>query len=334
MRFSSWASRIRHIVAPPADRGTPIWPANVRDYVEYKQEIAYRLLGDRIGISSDPETVRTMLLGGRASQPKQTPQEVRDEFGLKFTKRMWRKVERRISKIEATPRNFPAETRYEDPKLYQLMNEIRLIIIERAAKAGRPIQFPPFLASLPSGDVNAHISLLPESDQPVLFFEQGLIWFLLNFSAVASWILPVPPPEDLGDHALAAIRSLHQVNAEALEFLASSLKSYIIVGNPVVQSGVLGARRENAFLQEVLFYRMITFVFMHELAHLQLGHLSGEKMPQDSMWASEYRADIVAATFLTEIMGGWALSFWACDLVLIALNLLDRALALFEFGDK
>lgn len=60
----------------------PVWPNEVRDYVEYKQETAYRLLGDVIGGTSDPEAVREMLIRKRVPSVKQTPEEVQKELGL------------------------------------------------------------------------------------------------------------------------------------------------------------------------------------------------------------------------------------------------------------
>jgi hypothetical protein len=314
----------------------PVWPDAVREYVEYKQETAYRLLGDMTGKDGDPEAVREMLIGKRVPSVKQTPEQVRDELKLagKFSPEAWEKVKHQIKQVEAAPRTIPTPTRYEDPKTYKLMNEFRLIIMERAAKVGRPIDFPPFLASLPSGDVNARISVIPESEQPVLFFEQGLIQFLLDFAALASWVVPVLPPEDLSDKTLATIPPHHTMRFEGSTYFASSLRSYVVDGNPAVGSVLVPPRPENAFLYEVLFMRMMMFVFIHEFQHLRLGHLARKDTSKESLWKCEYEADIAAATFITDIMGGWALSFWACDLVLIAFNFLDRALAVFEFGDN
>jgi hypothetical protein len=211
---SWWMSRIWSRMI---DGGAPIWPTKTRDYVEYQQEKAYRELGDRLGDGSSPEAVYERLMSGRGAGEKQTPEQVRDELKLtgKFSPEDWEQVKRRIKEVEEIPRNFPAPTRYEDQRMYKLMNEIRLIIIERAAKVARPIKLPPFLATLPSGDVNAQIAFAPESKQPVLFFEQGLVWFLLNFSALASWVMPILPPEDLGDRTLqypATVQRLHRAS--------------------------------------------------------------------------------------------------------------------------
>jgi hypothetical protein len=330
---SSWISRIW---GRKTDGGAPIWPTKARDYVEYKQEKAYRDLGDRLGDGSCPQAIYERLMSGRGASEKQTPEEVRDELKLgdKFSPEHWEQVKRRIKEVEETPRNFPAPTRYEDQRMYKLMNEIRLIIIERAAKVGCPIKFPPFLATLPSGDVNAQIAFPPESKQPVLFFEQGLVWFLLNFAALASWVVPIVPPEDLSDRTLANIRPQYNDCTEQVAIFASSLSSYIADGNPLATKAILGPRPQNAFLNEILFMRMMMFVLVHEFKHLELGHLARKDTSKDAMWNCEYEADIAATTFVTQILGGWGLSFWACDLALIAFNLLDRALGAIEFGDN
>jgi hypothetical protein len=319
------------------DGGAPIWPTKTRDYVEYQQEKAYRELGDRLGDGSSPEAVYERLMSGRGAGEKQTPEQVRDELKLtgRFSPEDWEQVKRRSKEVEEIPRNFPAPTRYEDQRMYKLMNEIRLIIIERAAKVARPIKLPPFLATLPSGDVNAQIAFAPESKQPVLFFEQGLVWFLLNFSALASWVMPILPPEDLGDRTLANIRPQYNDCTEQVAIFGASLSSsYIVDGNPLATKAVLGPRPQNAFLKEILFMRMMMFVLVHEFKHFELGHLTRKDTSKDSMWQCEYEADLASAVFVTRIMGGWGLSFWACDLALIAFNLLDRALGAIEFGDN
>lgn len=314
----------------------PVWPDAVRKYVEYEQEKAYRHLGDISGKSGDPKAIRDALVGESLPKAEETPEAVATKLGLtgKFTPEQWEKVRQQIAQVKAAPKNIPAPTRYEDLRNYLLMNEFRLIIMERAAKAGRPVIFPPFLATLPSGDVNANIGFPPGARDPVLFFEQGLVRFLFDFAGIVSWVVPALPPENLSDETFAAIRPRHTMPFEASALFASSLRSYVVNGNPLLGSVLVPRREENAFLADVLFMRMMMFVFMHEYSHLRLGHLTRTDTRKEAQWQCEYEADIAAATFLTGVFGGWALSVWACDLALIAFNFLDRALGVFEFGAK
>jgi len=252
----------------------------------------------------------------------------------KFTPEQWKDVERKIAELNATPRIDPALTRFEDPKTYRMMTEFRAMIMDRAEKVGCPIDFPPFLATLPSGDVNARIVQVPGSKQPVLFFEQGLVQFLIDFAALVSWVMPVLPMENLNDWVLGAIPTPRTIPADGLRFFTASLRSYVVDGNPAAGSLMVPPRPENDFLHMVLFKQMMKFVFLHEFHHLDLGHLQLKDTSTAASYGCEFEADIAAARFLAGTLGnGWALSFWACDLVLIAFNLLDQALGVYAFGD-
>ena len=57
----------------------------------------------------------------------------------------------------------------------------------------------PYVASLPSGDVNAHIVVEPMTRVPVIFFEQGLMQFIHDFGTVIAWATPTIPPSALSD---------------------------------------------------------------------------------------------------------------------------------------
>jgi hypothetical protein len=316
----------------------PIWPDHVREFVEYKQEVAYRLLGDQIGMGGDPGAVRSKLLGERPPRTKLSPEEFRDKLGLKekFSPRDWNRTKRQIREEEARPTTMPTPTRYEDPITYKLMYEIRRAINDDFARLRMGREFPAFLASLPSGDVNARILTTPRTKQSVLFFEQGLFQFLRDFAALASWAVPVLPQGDLTDASLAAIPQRHTMSFQASTLFASSLYSYVVEGNPRGGAARVPRPAGNAFLTEVLFIWMIKFVFLHEFAHVVLGDLEKQDTSRDALWKCEYDADASATGFLTELSkrtdDSWALAFWACDLTLIAFNFLDRALALFEFG--
>jgi hypothetical protein len=321
------------------DRAIPVWPEEVRRYVEYRQEVAYRQLGDRMGIAGDPDIVRDRLLGGRRATAKEAPEKVRDQFGLKdqFTPQDWERVKQAIARQEAEPSLTPAPTRFEDERTYRLMNEIRVLIIERARKIGHQIDFPPFLATLPSGDVNARISVPPGSSQPVMFFEQGLVQFLLDFAALAVWVAPDLPKGDFGDAVLAGLTPRHTMPPQASMHFQQSLMSYVVSGNPASGAVVVPPPQHALFLFESLFMYMMMFVLLHELEHLRRGHLAAQDFSKDALYAREFEADLGAGALVTRLgasSGAWGLSFWACDLVLIAFNFLDRTLGFFSFGDR
>jgi hypothetical protein len=185
--------------------------------------------------------------------------------------------------------------------------------------------------------VNARVFTVSQAKQPVFFFDQGLLPFLRDFAALASWAAPELPPQDFTDAALAAIPHRHTMPLQASKLFTSSLGSYVVEGNPGTGSPRVPRPAGNPFLMEILFLWMMKFVFLHEFAHIELGHLGKQDTNGEASRRCEYDADAFAAWILTELSkrtDTWALAFWACDLTLIAFNLLDRALALFEFGGK
>ena len=81
-RLSSWLKR--HLFAP-VDRnemtiGADLpsrepWPAEVIEYVEYRQEVAFREVGEKLGLGSDPDQVRKVLWPVPPGHRKLTPEE-------------------------------------------------------------------------------------------------------------------------------------------------------------------------------------------------------------------------------------------------------------------
>src|SRR5262249_38901971 len=78
---------------------------------------------------------------------------------------------------------------------------------------------------------------------------------------------------------------------------------------------------------------MERFVMAHELAHIKFGHLKNS-MGRNQEFAAD-AAGLGLVTHMTAQDGvGWGVGYWACELALIALNLLYRAIGIAEFGGK
>ena len=98
----------------------------------------------------------------------------------------------------------------------------------------------PLLATLPLGDINALIEDVPGDDTRILFFDQGLFQFLVDFCAVVSWAVPPLGHAEFSDERmLARLPNQHMMPMQASMFFAAALRAYILSGSPVAeQSGI------------------------------------------------------------------------------------------------
>jgi hypothetical protein len=170
-----------------------------------------------------PDAVRQKLIGKRLPGVKLSPEALGGKLGLtdKFGPEAWAHMKRQIAHDQARPTAIPAQTRFEDPITYRLMYEVRRFVNDDILKFGkRSANFPTLLASLPSGDINAHISPVSKTKHTVLFFEQVLFQFLRDFAALASWAAPGLPPTGFTDVELAAIHQKHTVPLQASGFFS------------------------------------------------------------------------------------------------------------------
>jgi hypothetical protein len=77
---------------------------------------------------------------------------------------------------------------------------------------------------------------------------------------------------------------------------------------------------------------MERFVMAHELAHIRQQHINKPQTPD-----LEYEADALGVSLVTTLAdihhGSWAIGYWGCELAIVALHFLYRAIGLFTFGD-
>ena len=108
--------------------------------------------------------------------------------------------------------------------------------------------------------------------------------------------------------------------------------SYTFNGSPLGRDGQVVPRPEhNVPLCMVLLTLMERFVLAHEMAHVKLGHLAaGEGVDQ------EHEADAASLGLVLYMVPGegvsWGIGFWACELALVAMNMLYRSLGIGQFG--
>lgn len=148
------------------------FPERLLEYVEYRQEDAYRQLGRDLGTGPDPADAYAYLMGNRPAPVKLSPDEYRELYGwgAEFTPEEWEEVK---AKIEAEERNQPTRpiaTRFEDPETVEKFYEARDQLEKEAASTlGLKLGFDSLFATLPSGDTNAKVSL-DENLSTAVFF--------------------------------------------------------------------------------------------------------------------------------------------------------------------
>jgi len=288
------------MVEPDANAltGAPAIAPDAVSFIRSEQERGYRNLAIKLGLGADPREAYARLSG------KPVPPDS----------------------------SFP----YEDPQRIEILKIIFGSVQRALTAAGEaPFDPAPQFASLPTGDVNARVMPEPKTGIPVIFFEQGLFQYFYDFGQLVGWAAP-PIPEDLlgDDEALSTMAHRYTMPFEASDSFVQSLCSYAFEGSPLVKAPRIAPPVHNMPLCIVLLNLMERFVVIHELSHIKLGHVKeaapepGHEFEADasSFWWGSYmaRQDRLA----------WAMSYWACELALVAFNILYRAIAVAEFGGQ
>lgn len=323
----------------PAAEPIETWPSTIREFVHAKQERAYRRLGVQLGLGPDPAKAFA-----RFSRPKMplsyiSARKWAADFGVKLTAVQERDLDAHLATIYSSYFSEEPPTSFEEPNRYGIMVKNRDFAQQAYASAGISISPQPFLATLPSGHTNAAISVEPETGSPVVFFEAGLFEFLHDFSVLVAWAaVPISFKEFYNDEALAQLRGPHIMPFQTSDFFVDTLYAYVVSGTPIVEHNRKPNPAHNLLIATELYSKMTQFVMAHEFAHLHLGHLENPPGNQREAWAQEYEADTLAVLALTKLAQengmSWAVAFWACDLALTFLHILDEAILTMAFDSQ
>jgi hypothetical protein len=279
---------------------SPQLPAEVEQLIRSEQERGYRNLALKLGLGADPKKAYERLTGTPVSSESHSP--------------------------------------YEDPRRYQIMNVILGSIQRAMVSAGEPRLDPaPVYASLPTGNVNAQVAVEPKTGVPVMFMELGLFRYFYDFCHLIGWAVPPLAPEHLADNqAIIDMARRYTMPQEAFTSFIDSMGSYTFNGSPLGTAGGVPRPEHNLPLCMVLLTLMERFVLAHEMAHIKLGHLAGEQGP-DQESDQEYQADAASLELVLYMVPGegvsWGIGFWACELALVAMNMLYRSLGIGQFGN-
>jgi hypothetical protein len=305
------------------------WPPAVRKFVEWEQEKAYRRLSDQMGLGGDPAAAFSRLSRGVPTAEVIAPMRFKDAMPGFLTDEQWAEFDAVVAQQYPHYAGLEAPTSYESVASYVVLDMTFGALRGVWAASTTP---EPYLASLPSGDVNARIRNERATGATVIFFEQGLMRFLYDFGQLIAWASPPISPAELNeDEALVHLPRSYQMPEIASVSFMDSLYAYAVSGTPLDTPTPFPKPEHNMFLASILVTLMERFVMAHELAHLTLGHV-----PKTPTHELEYEADVQGLMTLTAQAHtsnlSWGLTYWACDLTLTCFHILDFALSVLAFG--
>jgi hypothetical protein len=336
------------------------WSSELQQFVQDRQEREYRRLAEELKLGSDPANAYAYFSRSPLHQASDVDRYMRlltvDPFrsleakayaqmlgnpmdpelqvlALEDLLPVERLQEFRERAIETHNRclSLKLPTLYEDPHHYGSMilsfDRIQKILNRQGHTSLQNV----FLATIPSGHINATVVIEPYTDDRIIFFEHGLFQFLGDFARLIGGItIPLLPQQLTSDIALTRLPTRHSMPPTSTDFFLDLFGGYVAQGTPAKLSAIPEATH-NMFTTVILDSLMQLFVMAHELSHVKLGHL--DKKPAKEL---EYEADAFGLALVSksalEYGGSWAVGFWACDLVLTAFNFLYRTLALLAFG--
>lgn len=272
------------------------WSPDVVQYVRDRQEQEYFQLADALGLDS-----------ANAAYDKATTRRT-------------------------PPVPGPLPTRWEDPYMYPILAKADDMLRREMEFVHLPAPPKAFLATLPSGEVEARTIKEPATKTPIVFFEQGLFPYFYDVARLMAWAAPILTEEQLtDDEALAKVPRRVQMPFNASRFLGATFYAYAVTKSPVASSAPMAPPIENEFLAIQLTSHMERFALTHELMHIRANDGDKPQTPQ-----LEYDADLIAGELVSNLAyhnhGSWAVGYWGAELVIVALDLLCRAIGFFQYG--
>lgn len=311
------------------------WPQAARDYVEAQQERHYRKLAEELGLGSDPKAAYERVSGEQMPADYVDPRKLRYDYGANslLSQSQWSQFGSQVDTIWRRINSVQPPTSYEDPNLYRSLVMTYQQVQASVAVDGNPPGTQPLLATLAAGHVNAIMSEEPTTGAPLLYFERGLFKFFHQFAMLAAWCSPPIPWQNMySDQALADMPTRYTMPPQSSEFFLQLYLSYAITGVPIrIQD--IAIPSHNIFTAIYLLEAMERFMMAHELCHLRLGHLQHPYVDRAGAWDQEFHADVEGLS-LMQAAGWQAVDFWAADLAMTALHLLDLTLVTLTYGAR
>jgi hypothetical protein len=154
---------------------TAPWSEQAKKRVTGWQHSEWRVLANSMGLGREPE--RTFEALSLASVPDDliTADPMRRDLGDNIVADAgWASAA--VTMKEYQERYFiDPPTRYEIPISYSTLACELDVAVEALTAAHQTLLYPPLVASLLSGDVNAKIGKIPGSDEGVVLFQHGIV---------------------------------------------------------------------------------------------------------------------------------------------------------------
>jgi hypothetical protein len=214
-----------------------------------------------------------------------------------------------------------------------------------ARKLGMPVGDRPIFGTLPLGRLNAMAIRVPESDEHIIVFQDGVFGFVnLVMKAVAA---AFPVESSSGEGIRFSLkpgdvdRSIEQ-NPEPVRRLADFLLAYIMEGHPH-HAEQYWLRDPHSTLAAIFRSTAETFIMGHEYGHIAAGHLTIRQQDVEQQlgdttvevlplaWRQEIEADYIGMTLTVQTMHDvrqmdLALSYIGIDLLFSTIDLVERAM--------
>jgi len=223
---------------------------------------------------------------------------------------------------------------WEDPYLSAVMTTTYDVLKREVDALGAAPLPRAFLATLPSGDVDARTRIERTTKTPVVFFEHGLFSMFKDLADLMAWAVPPLSLEQLADDsALAQIPRRYTMPMQASANFSGTFYAYVMSGSSIAEPSPLPSPTHNLPIAILLLNHMERFVMVHEMMHLRNSDFDKDQQPD-----MEYQADALSLGLITTLArvnhGSWAVGYWAAELALVALNLLYRCIGLFTYGPE
>lgn len=242
-------------------------------------------------------------------------------------------------------------TKLEDINYHILMKGLAKTLEEAAEKTDWAVPPIPVYGTLPLGQLNAMAIRVPQSNQYLIAFQDGVFGFanLLTKAIAASFpVRPEAESRTIGfSFAIDDVVERWAGDDEPLRRLNDFLGGYLVGGHPhAAQQYFL----DYPFVLLASLFRdaFELFIFGHEFGHILAGHLNGVAVSDlnlgsveverlSSNWQMEFEADYIgmALTMLAmrDARFDAAMSYCGIDLFFSAIELVSRALSVLVHGE-
>lgn len=247
-----------------------------------------------------------------------------------------------IASMLAAPQS-PECNPYEDPSFISILSKLLGLLKRAAAVTSFPLPEDPCIGSLPLGQPNAEVLLVPsgEGGEYVIVIQTGLFDFLHLLTKVIVQLLPVKSRELLSE--IAVDQDYVQKDKHGLQRFRELLDAYVLHGNCYLAPSY---RAEEPLLTDALLTASELFVLCHEYGHMYHAHLQGGAMSMRLLGKydvdtfrrgaeQEFHADSAGLQLMLAALKDIApleLRYCGAEVFLSGVDLLNRAICMLLTG--